>query len=200
MKVNWVAKQLSQQNWPPISSALLVLFTPHSIHHAPWAIYAHAQTMGCAIHALHTHVHNPCPPSDCITCAFHLTPHSIHHAHLHLHPSPHVVICHRSLAILVHGHIRLVVFRSIYLVMFRSICLVAFRSTPHARVRARSCAHLPTHKDPDTPHAHVPLPSLKRVQSSTRHADTARQGGGGACYPPTRAHCQTDTLAPKTYM
>ena len=158
-----------------ICTACVIHLTPHSIHHAPRAIYAHAQTMGCAIHALHTHVHNPCPPSDRITCAIHLTPHSIHHVHLHLHPSPHVVIRHRSLAILVHGHI--------CLVAFRSIRLVAFRSTPHARVRAHSCAHLPTRKDPDTPHAHVPLPSLKCMQ-----------------YPPARAHHQTDMLAPKTYM
>ena len=131
-----------------ICATCIIHLTPHSIHHAPWAIYAHAQTMGCAIHALHTHVHNPCPPSDHITCAIHLTPCSIHHVHLHLHPSPHIVICHQSLAILVHGHIRL---------------LVTFRSTP----RARSCMHLPTHKDPDMPHAHVPLPSLTHVQSST---------------------------------
>ena len=146
--------------------------------------YAHAQTTGCAIHALHTHVCNPCPPSDCITCAIHLTPRSIHRTHLHSHPSLHVVLHHRSLAILVHGHIHL---------------LVAFRSTPHAHVCAHSCTHLPTCKDPDTPRAHVPLPSLKRVQSSTRCTDTARQGSSRACYPPARAHHQTNTLAPKTY-
>ena len=137
------------------------------------AIYAHAQTTGCAIHALHTHVCNPCPPSDHITCAIHLTPRSIHRTHLHSHPSPCVVICHQSLAILVHGQIHL---------------LVAFRSRPHARMHARSCMHLPMHKDPDTPHAHVPLPSLMHMQSSTRRVDTARQGGGGACYPPARDH------------
>ena len=141
--------------------------------------------------APHPSLHPLCP-LGCLCPRSHLTHRSIHHVHLHLHPSPCVVIRHRSLAILVHGHI--------HLVAFRSICLVTFRSTPHARMRARSCAHLPMGKDPDTPHAHVPLPSLKRVQSSTQRADTARQGGGGACYPPTRAHCQTDTLAPKTYM
>ena len=134
-----------------ICAACVIHLTPHSIHHAPWAIYAHAQTMGCTIQALHTYVCNPCPPSDWITCAIHLTPRSIHRTHLHSHPSPHVVIRHQSLAILVHGHIH----------------LVAFRSTPHTCVRAHSCTHLPTRKDPDTPCAHIPLPSLACMQSST---------------------------------
>ena len=48
-----------------ISAACIVHLTPHSIHHPPWAIYAHARTMGCAICALHTHVCNPCPLRLC---------------------------------------------------------------------------------------------------------------------------------------
>ena len=147
-----------------ICAACIIHLTPHSIHHAPQAIYAHAWTMGCAICALHTHVCNPCPLRLCCS------PHPSLHPPCApaFAPSPHVVIRHQSLAILVHGHIH----------------LVTFRYTPHARMHARSYTHLPTHKDPDMPHAHVPLPSLTHMQSSTQHMDTARQGGGGACYPP----------------
>ena len=148
-----------------ICTACIIHLTPHSMHHAP-----PGHLCPCSDHGLR----HLCPPHPMFAThapsdrTIHLTPHSIHHTHLHLHPSPHVVIRHQSLAILVHGHIR----------------LVTFRSTPRAHVRARSCMHLPTCKDPDTPCGHIPLPSLTRVQSSTRHADTARQGSGGACYPP----------------
>ena len=71
-----------------VCAACIVHLTPHSIHHAPRAIYTHAQTMGYtivpSIPMFATHA-----SSDRVTCAVHLTPCSIHRVHLHSHPSPH---------------------------------------------------------------------------------------------------------------
>ena len=44
-----------------ICTTCIVHLTPHSIHCTPQAIYAHAQTTGCTICALHTCIRNPCP-------------------------------------------------------------------------------------------------------------------------------------------
>ena len=51
-------------SWLLIYAACIVHLTPHSIHHATWAIYAHACTVGCAIHALRTCICTPCPPQS----------------------------------------------------------------------------------------------------------------------------------------
>ena len=51
--------------------ASIVHLAPHSIHCAPWTVYAHARIMGCTIRALRTCICTPCPPQSMLA---HLAP------------------------------------------------------------------------------------------------------------------------------
>ena len=106
-----------------VCTACVIHLAPHSLHHTPQAIYAHTQTTGFTIRALHTHICNPCPLRPCHlrrspcpslhpprTPAFApqsmlapLAPIPLHHLHSHPHHS-HLQHLHHPHAHHLHPH------------------------------------------------------------------------------------------------